>query len=272
MKIIHIAPWACSRVFKQVLQQQDDGFDVTLVYGTTGHGDLLKLVKNYLGWPSTSIIQELEADVVVVHTTISTHKTASLLPLPKASRYIWDCHDYIDSGAENRFDVVTCPSKGMAEKFKNSIVIYSKVPRSIAPRFEHKSRICAAALVASIGNGQPWSNYEGVEELAGMPVFIYPSNNKYSGHENELVMQKLPYLEMLRQLTRFSFGYAGAANKNVSIHDCVTNKFWDYQAAGCVPLTYNSREMTELLNVIEDNQDLIFIDSESDKIAEAYGA
>lgn len=271
-KILHIAPWACARVFKQVITQQSAGMDVTLMYGRTGHADLLALVSKYRGWSSYDDIKNLSGfDVVVLHTTVDTDHMAKAMPLPDGARLILDCHDYITNENQDRFHAVTCPSKGIAKQFKNSHVIYSKVPLSIIPPAYRGQRINAAILAATIGNGRDWANYEGIGIRLGMPVFIYPSSNEYQGHEHELVMRNVPYLTMLAQMREFRFGYAGSSNDAVCIHDCVTNKFWEYLAAGCSVILRNANEMRELLKSDETQGESIYMESELNKMREAYG-
>jgi hypothetical protein len=274
LKILHIAPYCSARTFKQIIEQQDAGADVTLIYGMTGHGDLLDMVHRYRGWCSDAEFESITGfDVCVLHTTVSTFGHAIHMPLPKDCRLVWDCHDYVSSDPEWGFDAVVCPSAGMAEKFKNGHVVYSKVPMCLQPKIQKKPKYPnTAVLAATIGNGKAWSDYSGISDRLGMPVIIYPSSNKFSGHEDEIVAQHLPYLHLLYMMTQFEYGYAGAANPGVTINDCVTNKFWEYIACGCKVLTFQSDEMTRLLSIEETLGDHVYMESELDKMKKAYGA
>ena len=78
------------------------------------------------------------------------------------------------------------------------------------------------------------------------PVFLFPATNDVVEHGNCLVMRRLSYTELLDKLTRFKYGYAGAAPGVENIDDLVTNKFWDYLAAGCKVLTPGAEEMGNL--------------------------
>lgn len=273
-KILHIAPWASGRVFKQVLMQQSFGWDVTLVYGITGARDLLSMVNKYVAWTSAAYLKTLTGfDTIVVHSTIGTYPSIAKLELPEAGRLVWDCHDYISAEIENKFDAIVCPSEGMTKQFnKPTEVIYSKVPLFLAPRKPTRQRLDAVALVASIGNGNAWSDYSGIDERLGKHVFIYPGSDKYEGHENENVLKNIPFTKLLPALTRYRYGYAGSANDSVTINDCVTNKFWEYLAAGCeVILNGRAQEMAELLGSDETKGENIYLEMELPKIIKAYG-
>lgn len=270
-KILHIAPWASGRVYKQIITQQLAGWDVTMMYGLTGHKDLLGMVEKYRGWGSPKDIQSMTGfDVVVLHTTCATFNHAKDLPLPKANWYVWDCHDYMGKDGQDRFDKIVCPSVGMTNHLDNSTTIYSKVPRMMAP-IQASDRLDAVILAATIGNGEKWADYAGLSDRLKKPVFIFPSSDKYHGHHLDMVMQNVNYPTLMNHMTKFKYGYAGAANPETTVHDCVTNKFWEYLAAGCKVLTYNSDEMTGLLLTSEVEGDKIYMESELSKMTEAYG-
>ena len=268
MRILHIARWCSARVYKQVLCQQAAGWDVTLMAGQSPHMELQAMVEKCIGWCNASVLGEVSDmyDVAIVHTTISTINDIHLPVCSK--RRIWDCHDYVCNYGHEMFDAVTCPSNGMAKRFHNGVVVYSKVPSALWP-INNGCDIDAYVLAATIGNGEQWSNYEGISERLGSPVFIYPSGEYYEGHKNELIMKRLSYIDMLSALTRYKAGYAGAANDKVSIHDCVTNKFWEYIAAGIEPITYRSDEMEALMREANVRQTAA-MEHELTKMEEAY--
>lgn len=249
MRILHVARYAGPRVYKQALCQQWAGWDVTLMAGCTGLTELHAMVDKSIGWHSEKAMLELSYDVVIIHTTIATN-IDRMLPVRGLRRTIWDCHDFVCNDASSeRFDAIVCPSRGMADKFGDKgYVVYSKVPERLFPE-QAGLKVDAVVLQGTIGNGEAWADYSGLEERLERPVFIYPSADDHKGHEHCKVMQRLPYHHMLSALTMYSAGYAGAANEGVTIHDCVTNKFWEYKAAGIPVITWRSDEMTELNEV-----------------------
>lgn len=269
MKILHVAPWASSRVYKQVLAQQWAGWSVTLLYGTSCDAGLHNLVDSWMNWCNESAMKQLTGyDTVVIHTTIGSMKYLEGLTKIPSKRLIWDCHDYCGTDSEDLFDAVVTPSVSMSTHFKRGHCVMSKVPKRLWPEQVGK-RYDTCALVATIGNGEAWSNYEGISERLGVPVMIYPSADNFVGHENEFIMKRLPYRAMLGALTRHRYAYAGAANASVNINECVTNKFWEAISAGCEVLTGNSAEMTALLSS-DHMGDNAVAESELDKVKEVY--
>jgi len=282
MKILHIARWCSARVYKQVIAQQCAGWDVTLMAGQTPHVDLHSMVDKQIGWCSPDALLSVvnSFDVVVFHTTLSTHD--DVIPLAHFlsktinahTRFIWDCHDFKayedDSTAleASAFHAITTPSQGMAKHFENATCIYSKVPESLWP--EHSVQfVDAVVFEGTMGNGEAWADYSALESRLGRPVFFYPSGGSVAGHEHCRLMQRLPYRALLSALTGYTAGYAGASREDVTIHDCVTNKFWEYIAAGLHVITYNSDEMTELNNAGWSKLNAT-MESELSKMEEAY--
>ena len=241
MRILHIARWASARVYKQVLCQQGAGWNVTLMAGSTPHVGLHGLVVRRMGWCPFDVLERLAFDVVVFHTTISTaHETMPRI----APRMIWDCHDYVGN-VYNGFDAVTCPSRGMADKFDNGCVVYSKVPAMLWPTWSERY-IDAVVFQGTMGNGEAWGDYEGLEARIGRPVFFYPSGDVIEGHKRCKLMRRVSYAELLSVMSEYAIGYAGASREDVTIDDCVTNKYWEYIAAGLPVMLYNSEEMSQL--------------------------
>lgn len=231
------------------------------------------MVWKKLGWCSDNTLREVASmyDVVVVHTTISTNDDAGILgaQLGGLTRLVWDCHDYIDNKAARLYDAVTCPSMGMAECFGDKgVVVYSKVPKALWPRRdESRPTVDAVVLQGTMFTNDTWSDYSGLEKRLGRPVFFYPSDDRVPLVGGCRMMRKLPYLQLLNEMQYYAAGYAGASREDVTIHDCVTNKFWEYIAAGIPVLTYNSKEMAELNKLAMDAT----MEAELDKMKEVYG-
>lgn len=252
MRILHIAPYASVRVYKQVLAQQQAGWDVTLMASTTGHPDLHGMVVKSCAIPSLQMLPELDYDCCVVHTSIDTANVAERIPqlLVGCKRLVWDCHDLTDVRPVEHYDAVVVPSQGykriLGDIGKPVEVVYSKVCKGLWPEWP-ETRVYACVLAATMSTQVAWADYRSVPDRIKMPLFIHPSNvpiDPAFRHMN--ILQKLPYPEMLRSMTQFSHGFAGAANASNPVHDIVTNKCLEYIACGCKLITYGADEMTSL--------------------------
>jgi len=257
-KILHIAQWCCIRTYKEVLAQQDAGLNVTLMAGATGHPDLHDMVDRAIGWQTHSALVETvsQYDVAVVHTTIRTHVEALLIGSACCmgdTHLVWDCHDFVDVLGAESYDAVVVPSRGYAERFSgyDSVhTIYSKVPECLLPPdcIQHH-RWDTVALNATLCVSKPWGDYSNLQaELFPRQVLVYPSGDDVKGHEHLNLMLRLPYGKLLRFLCQYKYHFCGSANADVTIHDCVTNKFWECLSCGATPILRNSDEMQELLD------------------------
>ena len=277
MRILHIARWCCIRTLKQVISQQEAGWDVTLMAASTGHPDLHAMVSKAIGWQTQAAMRGLISayDVIVVHTTIATHDDAIDIPYaigPTAKQLVWDCHDFVSTQPRILYDAIVVPSKGYADKLgAKATVVYSKVPECLLPEVSGDRMLYheCIALNATLCASEPWGNYSDIQSInEHCPVYIYPSGDDISGHEHLNVMRRLPYRQLLQKLTHYPRHWCGSANADVSIHDCVTNKFWECLACESKPLFRNSDEMQELY---DNCYDIPTMEQEFPAMKEAYG-
>jgi hypothetical protein len=163
-------------------------------------------------------------------------------------RLVWDCHDFVDTVGASSYDAIVVPSKGYARHFAghNVHVVYSKVPECLLPnKMTAWGKLDAIALNATLCVDQPWGNYSDLNNDVEH-LFVYASGDNVSGHEHLNIMRRLTYSKLLVMLSQYRYHWCGSANVDVTIHDCVTNKFWECLACGAMPLLRNSDEMQEL--------------------------
>lgn len=272
MQIIHVCDRFTPRVAKMIIAQQGEGHGVMLVYKRDCLPGMLATVlssSKYEG--DAQLRQKLRmlapgADVVWVHTSINSVQLAgdALRYLPPECVTVWDVHDYSNQEYSTTvtaiFDVVVCPSDGMVKRFTSAsdgneldvIRVYNKCPRAFG-RVPPKQPVGNSMVLASgieRKGGTVWRDYTWLQEQCrawGVQLFIYPGSvDAGLIHEYDNVMQMLPLWQMMDALSRYECGWAGAANDKHDIDCCVTNKFWEYLAAGIPPVTFNSMEMTEI--------------------------
>jgi hypothetical protein len=197
--------------------------------------------------------------VIHVHTTCNNAQLISYVRdgLQGDIPIVWDIHDWHES-IESRLHEcqgVIVPSRGYADHItgRNANVVYSMLPANWIQE-RRPQRVNAGVLASGIGgpDGLVWRDYTEVQKslrhelyiYAGMDICVDGAHPMNAHYDNLLVVA--PYMGMMRQLSKYAFGYAGAANSRHTIHDCVTNKFWEYISAGIPVVTYNSSEMAEL--------------------------
>lgn len=233
--ILHIARWCNARVYKQVVAQAGAGWHVRLMIHTTPHVDLLALASDMgllVQWTQGPVRERYDA--VVVHTTIGNSGDAELFAMVHEGTQrwlVWDCHDYVDSSASAGYDSVVCTCRGMAGEswLCPSHVVYSKVAGVMWPEWSERC-VNACVFQGTLDRSVMWGDYSGLD--VGMPLFVYPSGDDVSGFEHMHLMRRVSYLDMLRRLSMYECGYAGASQPGVVLDRVVTNKYWEYIAAG----------------------------------------
>jgi hypothetical protein len=198
-------------------------------------------------------------DVIHVHTTCNNAELVSHVTdgLSSGIPIVWDMHDWTPNADAilPHCNGVIVPSRGYAENLNaKAHVVYSMLPKDwIQPA--RPQRVNAGILESGIEgpDGMVWRDYTEAQKKLCHPLYIYAGidlcvdgAHPLNAHYDNL-LQVAPYMGMMRQLSKYAFGYAGAANSRHSIHDCVTNKFWEYISAGIPVVTYNSSEMADLM-------------------------
>ena len=273
MKILHIAQWGNSRLYKQVYAQQQHGWDVSVMVGATGSPELHTLMRSSVPYNlTTAMLIAPVFDVVVVHTTIASHAVASAfgtLLSGKAKRLVWDVHDFVNLDGARFYDAVTTPSNGYAKKFANSNavahVVYSKVPKDWHPE-KPPVRKDVTILMGTLCKTELWGDYSNLELELEDELHVLPSGDDYTGHEHLTILRRRPYFEMLEVMSTYKWSYVGSANRAVRIDDCVTNKFWESLAAGCQLVIRRASEMEALYKCVES----IYMEDELKAMERAY--
>lgn len=286
-KVLHVCDIFSIRTAKEVIAQQAAGRHAYVMYRHNWHTGLLPFMFHCEAFDRMTFGMRLKAmakivDVVQVHTTIATARLVGAVRqvVGDKAKIVWDIHDLVPDDLM-KFNLglvngVVCPSKGMAKKveelgMKAVDTVYSMVPYVLIPAevVPFNRRIKAAVLVSGIccpGAGDPWRDYTMVQEKLEWPLFIYPDqDNDALATVYHQVMHTQQYPKLMTQLPWFMSGYAGANDDQITINDCVTNKFWEYVACGLAPVTYRSDEMSELLGEIGSGVALERLDENLDE-------
>ncbi len=264
LKILHICDIATCRVMKQVIAQQlSDQFEPTLLYNRCWHRDLLSWVDQISIWGNPqhlhSKLQRLGGfDAYHVHTAIDN---SGLIKLARVSvpdaQIIWDLND-LNSDANEYTQYAShifTPSTSMAGQLKTDTpktVIYSMLPQVLFPAIVHQAKRNQAGILAlgvGIDTDPIWRDYRTIANNLGLYILAGNYKPELLTHYNN-VLQTLPYTLMMQALTRYAYGYAGSANDRHDINTCVTNKFWEYIAAGIPVVTFKAAEMDSILTKI----------------------
>lgn len=269
IKVLHVCDIFSIRTAKEVIAQQSAGAQAYVMYRHNWHTGLLPFMFHCEAFDRQTFMFRLKAmvqgvDVVQVHTTIATQMLLSAVRsvAGDGAKIVWDMHDFVNTPVTGDLlkmaNGVVCPSKGMAKRVemlgaKTVDVVYSMVPMALHPvdLVPFKRRVNAAVLVSGIhlpNSGDAWRDYTMVQERLSWPMFIYPDqDNEALATVYHHVMHTQQYPKLMTQLPWFMAGYAGANNDQITIHDCVTNKFWEYVACGVPPITYRADEMSRLV-------------------------
>jgi len=253
MRALHICEFTTIRVLKEVIALQCD-MVTGLLHRGSAHTDILGYVLNQDYW-STNKQLEIKIklargkyDLLHVHTSTSNAKLLEFVREHSELPIVWDVHDTPNDAVDRSIpSAVITPSNGYHFDDRCT-TIYSMVPKMLFPEIGSK-KIDATVLVSHVDTAPHYRDYRELQlSGASKDVFIYPTANNPAMQEHySNLMQVTPYTKMLSELPKFAFGYAGAANSRHEIDVCVTNKFWEYVAAGLPILTYNSKEMSELV-------------------------
>jgi hypothetical protein len=281
MKVVHLCDHATIRVIKQAWIDPAS----IILCRTMSHGDLMPVLPcRLVVWSRESLGSRLlellqPGDILQVHTTIGSVWLPAMVrrvPAQLRVRMVWDCHDWCPQGEAVARSVMSdggiagaiVPSRGMARQVAEAFpgfptqVVYSMVPAGLlrAIKFDRNdvtSRLQAAILVGGVTRpgGEPrYFDYSAAEaELRRikLPLFYLPSaGSDPSGRS--LVLESQPYSRMFDVIREFGYGYAGAAGPDSTLHDCATNKFWEYAACGIKIVVWHSREMSGLISLNHD--------------------
>jgi hypothetical protein len=78
-----------------------------------------------------------------------------------------------------------------------------------------------------------------------IPFTVYGAGKSALGPYIEagaICFPTMPYIQMIRQLTRYDWGFVGAIRPNRAIEDCMPNKLFEYLMAGIPAIVFNAHE------------------------------
>jgi hypothetical protein len=266
--IYHVCDRMTERVWKIAYAQQCLGKDVTIIYRTDCHPDLLTTMVRVSRWlDPCQIAGKLDSvpddSRIWVHASINSTFLFDLFGQSPRLRLLrqgfhalyFDVHDWTDAAAKAICkaspDRVFTPSKGMADHvrkvwFGRVDCLYSMVPHDYHTYADRQ--IDAVSLVAGAEiDGVVWRDYRQVAKWLNPRLFLFPcfvDQPKIAAYYN--VMQRLPYSVLLPTLAKFQQSWCGAANDQHRIDDCVTNKFWNALAVRSKPIVWRSAEMEQI--------------------------
>lgn len=274
MRILHVCNRLTCRVWKEAYVLQRAGHEVIILFNQMAmiglDQSILYLSRWVTGGDLVDKITAIAPDVVHMHTSLSQLQIVDFVR-ESGAPCVWDVHDWsadvaaLADGADCEFIV---PNNGIAAHLGRGAVVYSKVPAALitpeARAAPSQPRNPETIVLAShVSTAPAWRDYRPIQQRfwdAGLMMWIYPTDRNQQIGEYDRLMQTLPYVNYLNELTFYGWGYAGAANADHTIHDCVTNKFWEYLAAGIPVITYRSDEMTELAESMGVGVDLDWLD------------
>jgi hypothetical protein len=267
MRVLHIAELATIRVLKESFSMQQARIPTAVWYKACFHKGIMGLITQQSTWNDYMQLQQKIKgaqwfDIVHVHTTCNNANLVKHVAeaVKDRAKVVWDIHDWSPDvpTLAPLSDSIIVPSEGYADMLgklgHTSAIVYSMLPKALFQDLP-TSKVNAGILVSGIESpsGMVWRDYTEAQKQLNAELFIYagidpcvdgphPLNAHY-----ENILTVAPYMGMMRQLSKYSFGYAGAANSRHTIHDCVTNKFWEYIAAGLPIITFNSDEMSKIV-------------------------
>jgi len=176
-------------------------------------------------------------------------------------------------------DHYVVPSQGyrtMIGKPDKTIVCYYKVPRVLHRKQRGVGDIPYCILATGLEKGVEWRNYEPLNRWLNGKLFVMVANRQPSGFSGVLkTMECCDYETMLDRLGLFHRAWAGHNDPYNECHwdDIVTNKFWDYLAAG-IPanhiVCYQCNEMIALCDRVYRKSEDIFGETEAEKLVKLY--
>lgn len=201
-----------------------------------------------------------KADVIHVHNgpdRLMRHAARGARGRP----VVYDCHDlyYHRTGRVSRNEAFAFRrADGMvhvAREYRDvafalhpwdcpEAVVMSCPPRAWAPAPASASARSGAVYEGGLvrpGHRMDWRDLAPVTtafERAGVPLDLYVKRGLSRWYPR--VQGRLPYLELLRRLTRYEFGWVGTDAPCEKYEAALPNKLWDYAAAGVVPVICNS--------------------------------
>lgn len=264
--ILHVCDDLTPRVAKIAYAAQQHGHQILLLYRRDGCRDLSRRILTVSRWADDGdLAAKLRATapaaaILHVHTSIATATLADavrhLTDWPDAPPVVRDLNDWTPEQPPISVDGAICSSAAMtamAARVAPAATVYSKIPADWAPASMTVPECRAMALISGAGgdNGPVWRDYREAQAWCAaqhVPMMIHPAS--ISGEsllEYRYVQMQLPCVRLWQITAGYLIGWAGAANRRCTIHDCATSKFWEYLGCGIPAFTWRSAEMTRIM-------------------------
>ncbi len=264
-QVVHLCDGATSRMFKELYLLSKYGYIPTLWFKYTTHLDLLATVPSCAVWGNFeqlgARVKILNEDILHVHVSINSLELIKKVKkcASKSVSIVWDINDTTPEIYEELKDEqnIIIPSFGYKQFYPQAEVIYNKVPVDWVQSIRTDTRIKAVVLASEIGikeSSFKWRDYRDAEDVLRkeyeLPLCIYPANapnNIDVVLENyDIVLRRKGYLELLRCMAKYKYGYAGTPNREIDFDILATSKFWEYMSVATAPILWKSKEMLEI--------------------------
>lgn len=269
---------------------------VSLIVNQLPNRDWRDLVDLHWFDTPSRLVSILERAKVSRPRTVATHNYGNKTPLhvlaafPDAILVVHDLHhlglaDRPGAGAERtligRARRIVFPSAPMRDavagylaRGTKTLVQHQRVP---AKHYLWRDR-CEGAIY----QGRVNDSWGGVFELLredGHRVRVMPSIVNHGGDLSRFgdVEPTRYYSKVLDACSRAKWGLAGSPSSNPSMARSMSNKYWDYLAAGCVPIVLNHPGVAEVVRatgcgvVARNAEDVVKIAGDDGLWAEARG-
>lgn len=306
MLVLSISNHCCIRVVKQGLALLNDGVGVTFFHNRVANAEMKTILPSMSFWADRNqfvpkLQQYVGVDVIHVH-----NEPDWMIHVAKATRpdvpVVYDCHD-LDSmrmgeASEDEqlamrwADAFIFPSESYMRdatafhklpKGKPKAVIYSMCSEAMIVEQElpRLGGIVYEGGVLAIPPNAPAINWKrfGYRDYRpvsvalvehGIPFVMYVASNKFMAEylaAGAVWFGRLPYWELLRQMTRYDWGFVGVAEPHPQADKGMPNKLFDSIAAG-IPVICMHHE--EAARFVEKHRLGVVVDSVDD-IPKVYG-
>lgn len=265
----------CIRVIKQGMALAAAGHQVGYLQKTV-RADFMNLLRPLFFYESykgmVRVLKETANDWDVLHVH---NEPSELGPIAKYAAQdhpvVFDCHDLdlcrfgtasdAEQAAMAVVDALVLPSVRYQEAVNVNFdrarslpqaVVYSKPLTAWIKNIQLQPQIDAVVYQGGVHPQIPYRHFVPmVAQLKklGIPVVMYPTNscdtpkniNQYTA-AGALWMRPLYYFALLDQLTRYSWGYVGAPGPTNQWDTAMSNKMFDFLAAGIPVVVQNAWE------------------------------
>lgn len=283
MNLLFLSGHCCIRCVKEGLAMTEAGHSVVFMHQRVANPDMQTVIPLQTFWQSEPQLRQKltifsEIDLIHVH-----NEPSDLVWIAKEVRpelpVIFDVHD-LDSVRHRRVfdndvkamdaaDGVIFPSRGYSDychrelKYvfkdladKASEVIYSMCTGQMLdmPEAVRTGGIIYQGRIRTDGGNKDYQQIIEALGRKGIPLYVMPTSQESAityAQAGAMMMPTLPYLQMMRQLNRFDWGFSGPAVQCRDGDRGMPNKLFEYIAAGIPVIVHQADEAAGF--VVENN-------------------